>query len=153
MSLLVGTSYNSAKSRSSNTFWPRIKRIAFSIRSAGIRVTSAVLYALPVGGLSRTSSLRSQIVILKQAPTSRNSLENPEMFLKIHHPISKVAICDLETVPASAPFPYPSGHSNRRTSAAEAWPWGVTLKLMKFAPGGTSPLRTAETGQVGSGVL
>ena len=29
-SLLVGTWYNSAKSRSSKTFWPRIKRMAFS---------------------------------------------------------------------------------------------------------------------------
>ena len=39
-----------------------------------------------------------------------------------------------------------------RTNAAEAWPWGVTLKLMKLAPGGTWPSRTAHTGQAGSGV-
>lgn len=49
--------------------------------------------------------------------------------------------------------PLPNDYTNRRIITAEAWPCGVTLRLMKLAPGRTSPLRTAATGHSGSGVV
>ena len=48
-------------------FFARIKRMAFSILSAGITEMSVISYTTFVGGFCRVSSLRSRIVTSKRA--------------------------------------------------------------------------------------